>query len=427
MEKWLEIARSMNDQSLALVAAGVLFAAMLLIRSIRGAKATKPVKRRARMPLGDEEQEKSEVIRQLQAENRYLSNIFVQLPGFTRQLNSPNLEKRNIGPLLIQIIDYLFDPEQTFIFVTDRDDDGLILIDRKGTGPDIPRETKLAMGESKIGWVAQNQVAMNKADFSAETLLQRQGPGNGLLHAYLDRVELCAPMVHDNRTLGVIGLSGLRRRPKNEKSILKMLADLGSIGIHNAHLFKEIQASANSDGLTGLMNKRHFLVRLGYEINKAEETHAPLSIFLFDLDHFKNYNDVNGHLAGDEALKITGRLMRANTREDDIAARYGGEEFVVVLPGTPKEGGLLAAEKIRKAMEDFPFPNGAAQPLGRMSISGGVASFPTDGRTSTDLIGAADEALYSAKKAGRNRTHLHQTQFLSADDQDVIYVDSNGL
>jgi diguanylate cyclase (GGDEF)-like protein len=417
------------DLSLIVVIAGLLFAAVLLVRSLRSSNSAgrQPATRRpraARPDSMDTENEEGRIIRNLQAENRYLSNIFVQLPGFTKQLNSPNLEKRKIGPLLIQIIDYLFYPEQV-LFFTMRDNNELILADRKGTGPDLPREVKLAMGQGKIGWVAQHQVAMSKADFAAETQMPHVASSTDALDAYMDRVELCAPMVHDNKTLGVIALSGLRRRPKNEKSILKMLADLGSIGIHNARLFKAIQASANSDGLTGLMNKRHFLVRLGYEINKAEETQSSLSVFLFDLDHFKNYNDVNGHLAGDEALKITGRLMRSNTRDDDIAARYGGEEFVVILPNTPKDGAFKAADKLRQALEDFPFPNGKAQPLGRMTISGGVASFPMDGRTSTDLIGAADEALYRAKKAGRNRVETHQVQFLSADDQDVVYVDGN--
>ncbi len=429
MEHWFDFLRSM-DLSLMVIVAGVLFAAALLLRSLLSSRSKRhrPGRRRrhaARQGSMGTEEEQGQIIRNLQAENRYLSNFFVQLPGFTKQLNSPNLEKRNIGPMLIQIIDYLFYPEQVMFFTTGGSDNELVLTDRKGTGADLPRDVRLAMGQGKIGWVAQHQVAMSRADFAAETQMQRLPSAGTALDAYMDRMELCAPLVHDNKTLGVIALSGLRRRPKNEKSILSLLADLGSIGIHNAGLFKAIQASANSDGLTGLMNKRHFLVRLGYEINKAEETQSSLSIFLFDLDHFKNYNDANGHLAGDEALKITGRLMRSNTRDDDIAARYGGEEFVIVLPNTPKDGAFKAADKLRQAMEDFPFPNGKAQPLGRMTMSGGVASFPMDGRTSTELIGAADEALYRAKKAGRNRVQIHQAQFLSADDQDVVYVDRN--
>ncbi len=429
MEHWFDFLRSM-DLSLTVIVVGVVLAAVLLLRSLlsSGSKQQPVTSQRLaarRGDLDDPEGDQDRTIRTLQAENRYLSNFFVQLPGFTKRLNSPHLEKRNIGPMLIQIIDYLFYPEQVMFFTTGGSDNELILTDRKGIGPDLPREVRLTMGQGKIGWVAQHQLAMSRADFAAETQMQRlPGSGNGL-DVYMDSVELCAPLVHDNKTLGVIALSGLRRRPKNEKSILSLLADLGSIGIHNAGLFKAIQASANSDGLTGLMNKRHFLVRLGYEINKAEETQSSLSIFLFDLDHFKNYNDVNGHLAGDEALKITGRLMRANTRDDDIAARYGGEEFVIVFPNTPKDGAFKAADKLRQAMEDFPFPNGKAQPLGRMTMSGGVASFPMDGRTSTELIGAADEALYRAKKAGRNRVQIHQAQFLSADDQDVVYVDGN--
>jgi diguanylate cyclase (GGDEF)-like protein len=229
-------------------------------------------------------------------------------------------------------------------------------------------------------------------------------------------------MMHDDRTLGVIALVGLKRRPKNEKPMLKMVADLGSIALNNAVMFRQINALANSDGLTRLTNKRHFLLRLGEELFKAEKTNQPLSIFIFDIDHFKNYNDGNGHLAGDEALKITARLFKESTREDDITARYGGEEFIVVLPNTSKEGAFRAAEKIRMAIENFPYPSAKSQPMGRVTISGGVSTFPKDGRNSSELISAADQALYQAKNAGRNQVLRHQTHYFS-EEEDSFFVE----
>ena len=371
----------------------------------------------------EEAQELRKTIWQLQAENRNLSNFFLLLPDFTKQLNS-HMEKRNIAPLLIQIIDYLFDPAAVLILFTTRGGDNLVLVAKKGVGPEVALDSTVAFGEGRAGWVAQHQMTMNAADLASETQVTRSN--DNPLAVFQQRIELCAAMVHDNRTLGVIALSGLKRRPKNEKKMLKMVADLGSIALNNSLLFRQIQASANSDGLTRLTNKRHFLVRLGEEIFKAEKTNTPLSTFMFDIDHFKNYNDANGHLAGDEALKITGRLLRENTREDDVIARYGGEEFIVVFTNTPKDGAFKAAEKIRQAIENFPYPNGKTQPLGRVSVSGGVSTFPTDGRTSTELISAADQALYQAKNAGRNRVFLHETKYLS-EEEDSLQIQRQEL
>jgi diguanylate cyclase (GGDEF)-like protein len=191
-----------------------------------------------------------------------------------------------------------------------------------------------------------------------------------------------------------------------------MVADLGSISISNANMFAEIVQSANRDGLTQLANKRHFMDRLANDLVKAEKEHRNLSLFLFDIDHFKKYNDNNGHLAGDEALKITGKLLNEMVRSDDMAARYGGEEFAVILPNTDKHGALRLAEKVRSAVEQTDYPNAETQPLGMVSISGGVATFPEDAKSVPDLIRCADQALYQCKHAGRNRVHVYETRDL---------------
>ncbi|MGD8377495.1 MAG: sensor domain-containing diguanylate cyclase [Acidobacteriota bacterium] len=413
--------QSLADLSpvLLAVAFAVVVLAVGMIHFLRrgDAVAARPAPTDPGQPARDETEDLRRTIWQLQADNRNLSNFFLLLPDFTKQLNS-HLEKRSIAPLLIQILDYLFDPTSSLIFFTGRDPETLALAAKKGLGPDVELDTSIRFGSGPVGWVARHQVTMSETDFASEAGIAR---GDGPMDRIQSRVELCAAMVHDNRTLGVIALCGMKRRPKNEKKMLKMVADLGSIALNNSILFKQIQSAANSDGLTRLTNKRHFLIRMGEEIFKAEKANTPLSVFIFDIDHFKNYNDANGHLAGDEALKITGRLLRESTREDDVTARYGGEEFIVIFTNTPKDGAFKAAEKIRQAIENFPFPNGRTQPMGRVTISGGVASFPIDGRTSTELISAADQALYQAKNAGRNRVFLHETKYLS-EEEDAFYI-----
>jgi diguanylate cyclase (GGDEF)-like protein len=402
--------------ALLAVAGALLFVIIAVVHFLRRPAALLEAAPPQGADTAEEAQELRKTIWQLQAENRNLSNFFLLLPDFTKQLNS-HMEKRNIAPLLIQIIDYLFDPSAVLILFTSRGGNDLVLVAKKGVGPEVPLDSTLPFGEGRAGWVARHQMSMDNSDFASEPQVTRST--ENALAVFQQKVELCSAMVHDNRTLGVIALAGMKRRPKNEKKMLKMVADLGSIALNNSLLFRQIQASANSDGLTRLTNKRHFLVRLGEEIFKAEKGNTPLSTFIFDIDHFKNYNDANGHLAGDEALKITGRLLRENTREDDIIARYGGEEFIVVFTNTPKDGAFKAAEKIRLAIENFPYPNGKTQPMGRVTVSGGVSTYPMDGRTSTELISGADQALYQAKNAGRNRVFLHETKYLSEEEDSL--------
>ena len=125
---------------------------------------------------------------------------------------------------------------------------------------------------------------------------------------------------------------------------------------------------------------------LGELILSAERDHDPLSVFLFDLDHFKHYNDANGHLAGDALLRDLTRLVKQHIRRDDVFGRFGGEEFVLALPHTAQSQALAVADKVRAVIAAHPFPYASAQPLGRVSVSGGVAEFPVDGKDSAALL-----------------------------------------
>ena len=121
------------------------------------------------------------------------------------------------------------------------------------------------------------------------------------------------------------------------------------------------------------------------------------------MDHFKQYNDAHGHLAGDEVLKILARILRDCNRSTSVCARYGGEEFVVLIPEANRKGAFVVAERVRGMVELHPFPGRETQPLGAVTISLGVASYPADGEDGLALIGRADRALYEAKQKGRNR------------------------
>jgi two-component system, cell cycle response regulator len=173
----------------------------------------------------------------------------------------------------------------------------------------------------------------------------------------------------------------------------------------------ELEQLALRDGLTGLFNHRYFQECLEVELSRAGRHAHSVSLLFIDVDHFKHYNDTHGHPAGDKLLrKIASVLVGGgesglplSTRKSDVAARYGGEEFVMLLPETSLEGALIKAERLRACVAGYRFENAQTQPLGLVSISIGVASFPEHGHDKQSLIAAADRMLYRAKHEGRNR------------------------
>jgi diguanylate cyclase (GGDEF)-like protein len=173
----------------------------------------------------------------------------------------------------------------------------------------------------------------------------------------------------------------------------------------------ELERLSRTDGLTGLPNRRHLMETLEKEVRRSSRNERPFSLLMVDVDRFKRYNDSFGHLAGDEVLKRLAQVLSAAIRTADYAARYGGEEFTVVLPETPLDGAREVAERIRVMMEKESFGTDGA---GRVTLSIGIAEFPTDGSTVEAVTAGADSALYAAKEYGRNRVVTTRTRMMPA-------------
>jgi diguanylate cyclase (GGDEF)-like protein len=167
---------------------------------------------------------------------------------------------------------------------------------------------------------------------------------------------------------------------------------------------RRLKTLAERDGLTGLYNYRHFRESLDVTLSYCRERSLECSLIFSDIDHFKEYNDSQGHVAGDDLLRKLGKILRDGSRKADVTARYGGEEFVMILPGSGKEEAEHCAERIRQAVARHEFPGREQQPMGRVTLSLGVATFPFDEEDASALIECADRALYHAKNQGRNRT-----------------------
>jgi diguanylate cyclase (GGDEF)-like protein len=159
----------------------------------------------------------------------------------------------------------------------------------------------------------------------------------------------------------------------------------------------ELERLSASDSLTGLSNRRVLTQRLSEELLRSQRQNHTFSVLMLDVDHFKKYNDAHGHPAGDEVLKRVANILRTSTRAGDCTARYGGEEFAVLLSGKEGDAAVQLAERIRQRVEAEEFP------VGKITISAGIAEFPHHGHTAEAVISSADEALYEAKREGRNR------------------------
>ena len=174
--------------------------------------------------------------------------------------------------------------------------------------------------------------------------------------------------------------------------------------------FLATERSAITDGLTGLYNRPFFDASLRRELKRARRYGLAFSLVMLDLDDFKMVNDLHGHVVGDEALARLSDVIRASVREIDVACRYGGEEFALILPETSRTGAYIVSERIRlDAKETFDRSPLGAVPSSAisMSVSGGIAIYPTDSNSAEGLLRMADRALYRSKREGKNRITLH--------------------
>lgn len=183
---------------------------------------------------------------------------------------------------------------------------------------------------------------------------------------------------------------------------LKQAMERISVVLSNLALREQLQTLSYEDSLTGLKNRRYFDELLNHELAVAARNEAPLALIIADIDHFKEFNDQHGHPAGDTALKAVAQAFLNEFRESDTLARYGGEEFVLILPGASAEQAAQRAEALRVAVEQLELFHDS-QPLSKLTLSLGIASWPGQTSRAHDLLNRADKALYQAKQRGRNR------------------------
>jgi diguanylate cyclase (GGDEF)-like protein len=224
-----------------------------------------------------------------------------------------------------------------------------------------------------------------------------------LLPGVRDGVLLLEPMRAAREAVGVLGLLGRGDEllTREHRRMAAVLSDHVAVALLAAEKHRAVETLGLTDALTGTYNYRYLLEALGREIERARRFEEKLSVLMLDMDNLKAYNDSHGHLRGSQVLRRVAQVARGELRAMDIIAKYGGDEFVIVLPQNGREGANLVAERVRRAIENHPFPG--EEVSGRITSSLGIAVYPEDGQTVEDLIDRADQALYRAKGMGRNR------------------------
>jgi diguanylate cyclase (GGDEF)-like protein len=239
------------------------------------------------------------------------------------------------------------------------------------------------------------------------------------VHASVATNYLCVPLVAQGETLGVLYVEGktslLASSPqaaKSEQATLNRranaVAERVSLALANLKLRELLRNQSIRDPLTGLYNRRYLEESLNRELHRANRTGRNVSLVMLDLDHFKHFNDTFGHQVGDILLKEVAGVIKSRVRAGDLACRYGGEEFSLILAEVDSGGTQKCVESIRETIKHLSLHH-RGQTLGTITVSAGVAIFPADADNSDDLIRAADEALYRAKKAGRDCIFVYES------------------
>jgi diguanylate cyclase (GGDEF)-like protein len=215
------------------------------------------------------------------------------------------------------------------------------------------------------------------------------------------------PLKAKDKVIGIVVADNfITRDPitKNDIRMLTLLANQAGLAIEDSQLYEKTVLRAHTDSLTELWNHGYFQYLLQSELEKAKAQQKPLSLITLDIDDFKIYNDTLGHQAGDQILKDLASVLKDQSRKMDHVCRYGGEEFTVILPHTDNKEAFQISERLRETIKIFPFSHEEILPSKHLTVSIGLATYPENGVTSSELITASDKALYQAKHKGKNNT-----------------------
>ncbi len=339
-------------------------------------------------------------------ESETSSLLFSSFYEISKGLNS-NLKFDEIVNMLINIVKKIFEYDR--ISLSFVDDDGYYARIKRVVGQtdEFKEGYRFTLDEGLNGWVIRKNrpitvANLEKGDYFIPRYSKSEKNNYGI------KSFLSAPIGYYNRCLGAITIEGKKENLYGERheNVLVMLANNIGAALERSIIYQKLETEAITDELTGLNNYRAFRLKLYDEINRAKRYKQKFCLLMMDIDKFKDFNDRYGHLLGDQILKAIGKSIESSLRNIDFVARYGGEEFVAIIITTDIIDAELSAERLRKTIDSTRYKFDSSEY--HITLSIGVAEYPGSSQSGDDLINKADQALYQAKAAGRNKVVVYE-------------------
>jgi diguanylate cyclase (GGDEF)-like protein len=368
----------------------------------------RPPPKKSKRPSKDKDL--AERCRALEEENRqlrmrlerHLAGRVLPLGDIAAEFNTLDLDR--IAEVATKRIPALVGARLASLFLYDYETQELVLTSHNHARPLPERISLKSHRHSVMDLVLSGRKLVNIHNFREWERIHKVRLERSFADQYQSETCLSVPLLTANFVVGVLNLAdregGVPFDEATELPAVEHLTRVLAMAIRNCKLFREVQNQAHTDALTGLRNYRAFHETLRTEMHRSQRYGRPLGLVMLDIDCFKELNDRFGHQAGDAALSELGKVIRAATRREDFAARYGGDEIAIILPETAQAGCLSVVRRLVTAVRETKIMfEGKRVPF---SISVGVAFFKQD-MSITQMVGAADQALYKAKQAGKDR------------------------
>lgn len=342
-------------------------------------------------------EEREEAVRALEQRNKNLKMLNMVGQALTEILDLPQVIEK-----LLETAKNIIETEDGSVWLWDSEEEGALICEAVSQHSEYRSivNARLRPGEGIAGWVAQQEESaiVNEVqnDERFATHVDELGGGQ-------TRTLIAVPLRARDQVIGVLEVVNKvnGKFEINDLTLLETLAASAAIAINNAQLFAKVQRMATTDELTSLRNRRSFFAMAEHEFERAERYDHPISAIMLDIDHFKKVNDTYGHAVGDDVLRVVAQRTQQQVREFDIAGRYGGEEFAIILPQTELCAATQVAKRLRQSVAEHPIK--IKDGYVKVTVSLGVAQSSGTKPTLASLLDQADQALFRAKEAGRNR------------------------
>jgi len=358
-------------------------------------------------------------LKNLKKELTRKSEIAEKLPQITKKMTD-KLPSDAYPAIAVRFLKEFFHAEKVGYFAPVEGSSDYTLVIGVGFPPDWVGKVRIHSSEGILGMALQKKIVVSRMDPHSSDGW-RSSPRT--LEDMKVAPDFVAPVFGISGTAGALVVAGCPFPLDEERTYISMFADQISTMLQNAELLDSSRSSTWVDHLTGLANRLYFSQRFESEIRRTENYRYALALFMFDIDEFKRINDTYGHHTGDVVIRNMAELVKFNTRSSDLVSRFGGDEFMVLITSTTEEQAISFAEKLREMVSATHIAIPGMEVPVRITISGGLAMFPTHGQSTSELFQAADKALYESKRQGRNRITIAKSVGLDGRIAKDAYAD----